>query len=56
MKTFKICSALVVKKLDTVFSTNFMLVESILFIREGKKKKEEEEEDKKKRMEPPYTA
>ena len=32
-----------------------MLVESILFIREGKKKKEEEE-DKKKRMEPPYTA
>ena len=55
MKTFKICSALVVKKLDTVFSTNFMLVESILFIREGKKKKEEEE-DKKKRMEPPYTA
>ena len=55
MKTFKICSALVVKKLDTVFSTDFRSVESILLIREGKKKKEEEE-DKKKRMEPPYTA
>jgi hypothetical protein len=46
MKTFKIGSALVVKKLDTVFSTDFMSVESILFTRRKRKEK----------MEPPYMA
>jgi hypothetical protein len=32
-KTFKICCALVVKKLDTVFSTDYISVEPVLFTR-----------------------